>query len=392
LSPPEAEGEIFIFGGLNMSQIRGYRRLLFAILVLYGISSGVAHAVTLTRGPYLQNLKADSVVIVWKTDVNSDGEVSYGLSTSYTNTASDAASAQQHAVTLTGLTTGAIYHYQVKSGGQTLTGDLTFHSGKDSGFNSFTFVALGDHRSNPTAHSSVAQRVKLIDPEIIIDTGDLTGSGNNASNWDSEFFTPEKDVMSRACLFPSIGNHEGTAANYLSYFYLPNESSATERYYSFNYANAHFIVLDTYSPYSSGSAQYNWLVNDLTARQSKKWLIVAFHTPPYSSSTHGSALNVRNALCPLFTQYGVAVVFNGHDHDYERSYVNGVYYIVTGGGGAPLYANRYNSWTQFSASQYHCCKVVINKSSLTLEAIQPNGGVLDTFTINLADIGNWTIF
>jgi hypothetical protein len=375
-----------------MSQIRGYRSLLFAIFALYGISSGVAHAVTLTRGPYLQNLKSDSVIIVWKTDVNSDSEVSYGMSMSYTDTAYDAASVQQHAVTLTGLASASIYHYQVKGGGQTLTGDLTFHSGKDASFNSFTFVAMGDHRSNPTAHSTVAQRVKSIDPEIIIDTGDLTADGNNISNWDSEFFAPEKDVMSRACLFPSIGNHEGTAANYLSYFYLPSESSGTGRYYSFNYANAHFIMLDTYSSYSSGGLQYSWLVNDLTANQSKKWLIVAFHNPPYSSSTHGSDTNVRSALCPLFTQYGVDVVFNGHDHDYERSYVNGVYYIVTGGGGAPLYPAGFNSWSQFSVSKYHCCRVSINNNSMTLEAIQPDGGVLDTFSFTLTGIGDWMLY
>jgi hypothetical protein len=210
--------------------------------------------------------------------------------------------------------------------------------------------------------------------------------------WDVEFFIPEKDVMSRSCLFPSIGNHEGTAENYLDYFYLPSESSGSERYYSFDYANAHFVIIDTYSTFSAGSTQYNWLVSDLAANQSKRWLFAVFHKPPYSSSSHGSDLTVRNTLCPLFEQYGVDIVFNGHDHDYERSYVNGVYYIVTGGGGAPLYANAYSSWTQFSASEYHCCKIAISGNLLTLQAIKPDGTVIDTFSITYTGVASWMFY
>jgi len=373
--------------------MRFYKVLLLVIwTAIFLINVSNSFAVTLQRGPYIQDLTTNSVTIVWTTDVASNSQVQYGLSMPYTNITSDTVSVTLHAVTLTGLTKASIYYYQISSAGQTLSGDLTFHSGKDSTFNSFMFVAMGDHRSNPTAHSDVAQRVKIIDPELIIDTGDLTSDGNTSSTWDSQFFTPEKDVMSRCCMFPSIGNHEGNATNYLNFFYLPSASSGSERYYSFDYANAHFTILDTTITYTTGSAQYNWLVSDLSANQTKKWIFVAFHNPPYSSSSHGSDLTIRNTLCPLFEQYGVDIVFNGHDHNYERSYANGIYYIVTGGGGAPLYANGYNSWTQFSASAYHCCKIEINNSVLNFQAIKPDGSVLDSVSIYPTSISYWALF
>jgi len=323
--------------------------------------------------------------VIWKTDAATTGsEVQYGLTSVYTHTATDPALAMQHSVTLSGLDQGTIYHYQVKSAGETLTGDLTFHSAKGATFYSFIFVAMGDHRSNPTQHSAVADRVEAIDPDIIVDSGDLVSDGNVAANWDPQFFTPEKDVMARSCFFPGIGNHEGTAANYLDYFDLPTANSGTERYYSFDYANAHFVMLDTTIAYTTGTAQHDWLKSDLALHKDSPWLFAAFHHPPYSSSTHGSSLGVRNAFCHLFEQYGVDIVFNGHDHDYERSFVNGVYYIVTGGGGAPLYANGYNSWTQFSASEYHCCRIAITDDTLLFQAIKPDGTVIDSLIIPTA--------
>lgn len=354
-------------------------RVLGAAAVLPALlMPGKCLAVSLMRGPYLQNLTTDTVTVVWVTDVASNSRIDYGVSVPYSLSVSDPALVTQHAVVLTSLTQASMYHYQVSSAGSALTSDLLLHSGKGIGYQSFTFVATGDHRTNPTVHTALANRIRTIDPEIVIDVGDLTTDGDVASNWDPEFFTPEKDVMSRTCMFPAIGNHEGTAANYLNYFYLPTTGSGTERYYSFDYANAHFVCLDNYSDYSVGSPQYVWLEKDLAANESRDWTFVFFHQPPYSSGGHGSDLAVRSTLCPLFERYGVDMVFNGHDHDYERGYVNGVYYIVTGGGGAPLMTVGYNSWTQYSLSQYECCKISITQQDFVMQVMTPDGTVLDT--------------
>jgi hypothetical protein len=337
--------------------------------------------------PFPQLSPAD---LIFKTTT---GVVLYGLTPDYTAATTDTALVIQHKVILTGLEEGAVYHYQVKTAGEILTGDLTFHSAKGPSFDAFTFVAMGDHRTYPENHAAVANRVKAIDPDIIVDSGDLVSDGNDSTDWDPEFFVPEKDVMSRSCFFPSIGNHEGTAANYLQYFDLPTTNSGTERYYSFDYANAHFIMLDTTMTYSSGSPQYNWLESDLIANQGKHWIFAAFHHPPYSAClAHGSVLSVRNALCPLFEQYGVDMVFNGHDHNYERGLVNGIYYIVTGGGGAPLHTNGSDWWTIFSASAYQCCRIAINGDTLDFQAIKTDGTVMDSFSMTVTRCEGWTLY
>ncbi|RLC63774.1 MAG: hypothetical protein DRI01_04615 [Chloroflexi bacterium] len=120
--------------------------------------------------------------------------------------------------------------------------------------------------------------------------------------------------MKASTLFPALGNHELNHANYFDLFYLPGN----ERWYSFDYGNAHFTCLqiDGFADYSIGSEQYNWLEQDL-ASTNQTWKFVFFHFPPYSSASHGSDLNVRAALQPLFEEHDVDIVFTGHDHSYE---------------------------------------------------------------------------
>jgi len=71
--------------------------------------------------------------------------------------------------------------------------------------------------------------------------------------------------------------------------------------------------------------------------------------------------------------------------------VNGVTYIVTGGGGAPLYGASTSSWTQFSASEYHACKVSITGNNSTLQAIKPDGTVIDTFSTSTG-VPDWYLY
>ena len=148
------------------------------------------------------------------------------------------------------------------------------------------------------------------------------------------------------------------------------------------------MALDTNQSYASGSAQYNWLVNDLASTH-KDWRFVFFHHPPYSSSTHGSDSNVCNTLGPVFQTYHVSLVFAGHDHDYERTWPmlngavsticdGGVVYVVTGGAGAPLYSAGASYFTAYSSSRYHFTRVQVAGCKLTLQAIDTNGNVFDT--------------
>jgi hypothetical protein len=178
---------------------------------------------------------------------------------------------------------------------------------------------------------------------------------------------------------PAIGNHESPYWPYDTLFVLPD----SEDYYSVNYGNAHFVMLNTEMDLSGN--QRDWLINDLANSSSDTtidWIFVNFHRPPYSSGNHGSQMDVRNAWRSLFEQYDVDVVFSGHDHDYERTIpINDVVYIVTGGGGAPLRPVGSSSWTAYSESTYHFCLVKIKERKLLLKAIKPCGTVFDTLAI-----------
>ena len=99
------------------------------------------------------------------------------------------------------------------------------------------------------------------------------------------------------------------------------------------------MTLDTNSDYEPGSKQYQFLKRDL-AGTSRPFKVFFGHHPAYSSGSHGSTKKMQEYLQPLFEENGVQLVFAGHDHDYERTIVNGITYVVSGGGGAPLYGQE----------------------------------------------------
>jgi hypothetical protein len=141
-------------------------------------------------------------------------------------------------------------------------------------------------------------------------------------------------------------------------------------------------MLDQYTSYTSGSAQYNWLVNDLAAT-SKKWKIVVLHEPGWTAGgSHGNNTTVQNVLQPLFEQYQVAVVMGGHNHYYARAAVNGIQHLTIGTGGAPIYApqsGQPNIVTTYQGNGYS--KFSISGNTLTGWFVDVNGTVRDTFTV-----------
>jgi hypothetical protein len=246
---------------------------------------------------------------------------------------------------------------------------------------SLTFMVLGDTRTGHAAHQSVVDKMLEVGPPpFYLHTGDFVDYGSDRSQWET-FLDIEHDLMQVSNLYPAIGNHEMNHRNYFDALSPPG------RWYSFDRGDAHFVSLqvDGYGRYTPGQPQYEWLVNDL-ASTSKPWKFVFFHIPPYSSGGHGSDLNVRQALAPLFEQYGVTIVFNGHDHDYERSVANGVTYIVTGGGGAPLYSKgRDNPASVYFASVHHFVQITLSGDTLYGVAIEPDGTEFDPFTLVLGE-------
>ena len=155
-------------------------------------------------------------------------------------------------------------------------------------------------------------------------------------------------------------------------------------YYTFDRAECHFVSIDCYSGYNSDSDQYKWLEKDLAAHQKSRFRIVYFHEPPYSIGAHGSNVTLRNILCPLFKKYHVQLVLTGHDHNYYHTTRDGITYIVTGGGGAPLYdcnpkkgAIEGDTWKK--VNNYVVCDIAGDKIQVT--ARRSDNSKLDSFVV-----------
>jgi PKD repeat protein len=359
-------------------------RVALAALALVVAASAQA-APTISKGPYLQNARADSIVIMWETSESAASRVDYGLTTSYGQSATSSTSVRIHEVRLTGLAADTAHHYRVVSTGGTGTvysADSTFRTAI-AGAAPFRFVAYGDSRTFASSHAAVVNAIIARAPRLVLHTGDLVRDGTVASYWQTELFDPARPLLRTTPFYAALGNHEDHAAYYYSYFSTPaGGGTGGEQWYSFDYGSVHFVSVDTSGDYSSGSAQYNWLVNDLRSTTAE-WIVVFTHYPAYSSGVHGGDPTVQSRLVPLFEQYGVDMVFCGHDHIYERSYKNGIYYFVTGGGGAELYSwgQTPNPYRQFSKSAYHHITVDINGNTATIKARTNDGVAFDTVTI-----------
>lgn len=382
--------------------MKGFSPVLCLFLVLLAADLAVADP-AIIKGPYLQNVGNDSITVIWETNESISGRVDYGLSGSYGSSAVNTTNATLHKITLSGLTEETIYHYKTTSGTASST-DNTFQTAVKPA-TPFRFIVYGDTRTYPSDHSAVVNGIISSKPEIVVHTGDIVSDGRVYSQWKTQFFNPAANLIKNTTMFLALGNHENNASWYYYFFSNPGESGSGA-WYSFDYGNSHFIFLDTNQDFSPGSLQYSWLESDLNSTQARsaEWAFIVFHHPPYTSGAHGvpeqTGMNVRTYLVPLFESYGVDAVFSGHDHSYERSFKDGVCYVVSGGGGAPLYDvnQTSNPYQQFALKTYHYCTVDVNGSSLNFNARYINGTVFDSFsktkdsgTVNIALESGWNL-
>jgi 3',5'-cyclic AMP phosphodiesterase CpdA len=234
-------------------------------------------------------------------------------------------------LTFTGLQPGTRYLYDFKAGGQTVEGSFKT---PPTGPEPFDFVVYGDTRSRHDVHRRVVDAILKSEPDFVIHTGDLVATGGDTALW-SKFFSIERELLRRAAFFPAVGNHEHNSSHYFTFL-------QARPYYSFDWGSAHFTVLDTDFGNIPNKAefwqeQFEWLESDLAKNQDADLRFVIFHHPPYSAMKKRGINEDTVKFVPLFEKYGVHAVFSGHDHAYEHFLRNGVRYIVTGGGGAPLY-------------------------------------------------------
>ncbi|MCM2358192.1 MAG: metallophosphoesterase family protein, partial [Geobacteraceae bacterium] len=353
------------------------------IMLVFTLCATAAFA-GIRKGPYLMFEGANtSMSVLWQTDATESNTLRWGTDTSYSlgsTTVGVYGSDFQHKYTITGLQPDTKYYYEVAG-----YGSGSFRTAPAATATSLKLFAYGDSRTYPANHETVANRMRAkyaADPAfqtILLHDGDFIGS-DTESDWTSMYFVSGSSYPQMRALqaeMPVIGargNHEGTGAVYKKYFPYPY---AANYYWSFDYGPVHFVVIDNYASFTSGSAQYNWLVNDL-ASTTKPWKIILEHDPAWGAGTHSNNTSIQSALHPLFKQYGIDLIINGHNHNYARALVEGKNYITTGGGGASLYTPdpSYPNIVKVDKS-YHHTEIDINGSTLTSTARRADGTVIE---------------
>lgn len=342
---------------------------------------------SIVKGPYLQQVTSDSATIMWETDVVSDSRVDYGMLLPTESSVYDPMPVALHKAVLAGLDSGTTYTYRVTSAGAVSPAGSFMTAPPAS--QPFRFVVYGDSRTFPATHAQVVQNIIADAPALVFNTGDLVGVGRDYSIWQPEFFEPLQDLMMTVPVVPVLGNHEYGGVGPLWFFYF-FDLPLHEGWWAMTYGNTRIIGLDTNAAYTAGSRQNDWLMQEFAsaAYRGATWHVVIFHHPPFSSTTAYSDNTIlKDYLVPLLERHGVDVAFQGHSHVYERYLHNGIHYIVTGGGGAPLYPlvpDITPPIRQFGLSVYHHCVVDVDPSAgtLTIRAIDITGRVFDAVELS----------
>lgn len=375
------------------------------ISLVTGSTATEAQAVSLIRQPYIQSLTTTSVVIAWRTNIQASSQIRYDFtpwadSSQYRFAVSDEAPTTDHALTLNGLFPNTTYYYCVESGGVILTSGESFHTARTTSNPRLRFAVISDNHGGRESTAELAERLQEAQPALLIVAGDLVAVHGGPGELD-KFFNYFGEVIKNVPVFPCLGNHDWYEDNgewYLREFYLPhNNPEGSELYYSFDYGNAHFISLCVVElemlDWKEGSPQYNWLVNDFE-NTNQLWKFVYFHFPPYTSGKkyHDRFLDMREALCPLFEKYRVDMVFNGHEHLYERTVPmkdyypdsRGVTYIVCGSFSGILRESGPSPWTACVGEddQVTATIVDIDGATLNLRAVGTDGSLVDSMTID----------
>jgi hypothetical protein len=288
--------------------------------------------------------------------------------------------------------------------------DNTFYTKMTQG-NAFRFLAYGDNRGGSDSdfqgdHFKVTNRMLTHTwsgsrPRFVLHCGDFVSAGGAEERWHPHFFDPAAGLLGSLPLWPCIGNHEyiddGSVTNYKNLFAVPTgHPQHEERFFSFDYANCHFIVLDTgqyalEDDIGPNTHQYQWLHTELSNATGADWVVVLLHIPPYTDSpvhpyTAGDVTRVRTYLAPLFedVNHPADLVIGGHNHLYERSQAERlksnywVHYIVTGGAvrDVDLHDPGPNNRKRVpykALKARHFCTIDINGTTATLNVIKEDG-------------------
>jgi 3',5'-cyclic AMP phosphodiesterase CpdA len=247
---------------------------------------------------------------------------------------------------------------------------------------SLKFAAIGDNGTGERPQYEVAKQMENAHAsfafDLVIMLGDNMYGGQTPADFVKKFEQPYAPLLKAGVKFQaSLGNHDRPE----NVSYAPYNMNG-ERYYTYARKNVRFLALDSTL---MDARQLAWLEKTLQGAQ-EDWKICYFHHPLYSNaSRHGSSVDLRVILEPLFVKHGVDVVFSGHDHVYERlKPQKGITYFVSGAAGQLRRGNmtpEENTAAYFDQDQSFMLAEVVGHD-LYYEAVSRTGKTVDSGVIH----------
>jgi 3',5'-cyclic AMP phosphodiesterase CpdA len=358
-----------------------------AVLACSPSSARAATQGRLVKGPYLTGLSASGVDVRFELD----GPVACTVEVRPEEDAKSASrvfasreTSPLRLVRVTGLEPGTAYAYRVELAGAPV-GDGHFRTAPadDAGV-SQTFLVYGDDRTDPAAHASVVQAMRQVPSDFLVNTGDLVEDGARSTDWQS-FFDVEAPLLRDRPLFVSIGNHElkddSAGANFARYVGLLDDAGVARPFGTVRLGRVRFFFMNGMHDWTTG-ADRDWLEHALTLADTEAglgWRVAVVHHGPWSVGPHGpNAALVAAGVPRLLAAHNVDLVLSGHDHIYERGEAGRLKYMISGGGGAPLYPIEGTDPTERRAeSAYHFVAITVTADEVRTVATRADGTVIE---------------
>jgi acid phosphatase type 7 len=347
---------------------------------------------TLVKGPYLTGLSEGGVDVRFELDgaspaaldVGRDrGDAPRGADAGGSITYEDHATTALHVVHATGLEPASRYAYTVRVGGKAVGQGRFTTAPRPNSEGPLTFLVYGDDRTDPTAHAAVVRALAATSSDFLVNTGDMVEDGGRAADWQS-FFDVEARLLCDRALFVAIGNHElyddRAGANFARYFGFADAAGSVQLHGSVRLGNVRLFFLNAVQAWGAGEDPH-WLERELDRAENEPgllWRIAVMHQGPWSSGPHGgNAILIKARVPELLAAHHVDLLFAGHDHIYERGDAGGMKYVISGGGGAPLYRTSKIASTRKEESTYHFIDVTTEDNAISMVAKRIDGSLLE---------------
>jgi len=361
---------------------------LMGVLVVFLATADAAGAIT--KGPFLLGVYHDRAALMWQTDAQGAGKISYGQDgqlENYVVTKPVKIECEGrepvfiHKAWIEGLQAGRVYKYRTADA----QAESKIYSFRTPSLNTdqVRFAVYGDCRGFPERHRKIVEQIIKQKVDFVVVSGDLVTNGSIYQQWQTEFFEPLKGLAETVAVYAVKGNHDLGKQNYFKKLLVRPGQTGN---FSFRYGPVSFYCADNYS---GSESEVLARIADNIAATNTPWKFVSYHEPSINFGGHWSGWGYPDALV-ILAGAGADFVITGHSHQYERfrpiappagTNAGYVTYITSAGGGAPLYKIEPSVYHAKAEKVYHFCLFSIKANKLTMDAIDINGKIIDHLEI-----------